>query len=191
MADTRVRSGVQGEVLPGAPATDSHRQTPGPSTPLGTTEYRRACTITRRLRSSTLPPFAKGAKDGAPRVRGAVGGVQRTDLRYPCRAPTDAGSLDFTRASPSGRSFSTRGGWPRVSYASFASHPSAKNAPGWGTRFLCVVKTWASPRYDYIVARAGAAGPVLAGGRNPISATAFARFGNGSQETPGWRANLP
>jgi len=30
MADTRVRSGVQGEVLPGAPATDSHRQTPGP-----------------------------------------------------------------------------------------------------------------------------------------------------------------
>src|SRR5579864_1846052 len=79
------------------------------STPLGMTEYRRACTITRRLRSSTLPPFAKGAKDGAPRVRGAVGGVQRTDLRYPCRAPTDAGSLDFTRASPSGRSFSTRG----------------------------------------------------------------------------------
>ena len=61
-----------------------HRQTQGPSTAqsrpweddlssLGMTEFGLEA---RRLLSSTLPPFAKSAKDGAPLVSSAACGVQ-------------------------------------------------------------------------------------------------------------------
>jgi hypothetical protein len=77
------------------PSTAQDRPRAGDLSPLGMTEWRLEA---RRSRSSSLPPFAKGAKDGAPLVYGCLGRVQGSFVGSPwlcqglrCLRMTDMG----------------------------------------------------------------------------------------------------